>query len=134
MASFGGLNRKRMHGSAISSTQKRIKICVYDKPPRVGAPSRGFVRALATSAANSQTCARIMTGDDCVRVCMRAQDEISMHEFEQFALDRMRVLKAIDAAKAKGMKPDEMRTTVDKLCAQYLPLRDDLGPFGEQDG
>ena len=70
----------------------------------------------------------------CVRVCARAQDEISMHEFEQFALDRMRVLKAIDAAKAKGVKPDEMRTTVDKLCAQYLPLRDDLGPFGEQYG
>ena len=45
MASFGGLNRKRMHGSAISSTQKRIKICVYDKPPRVGAPSRGCVRS-----------------------------------------------------------------------------------------
>jgi hypothetical protein len=38
MASFGGVNRKRTHGSAISSTQKRIKICVYDKPPRVGDP------------------------------------------------------------------------------------------------
>jgi hypothetical protein len=129
MASFGGLNRKRMHGSAISSTQKRIKICVYDKPPRVGAPSRGCVRSFATSPANSKV--HGMT-DDCVRARVRAQDEISMHEFEQFALDRMRVLKAIDAAKAKGMKPDEMRTTVDKLCAQYLPLRDDLGPFGEQ--
>lgn len=51
-----------------------------------------------------------------------------MHEFEQFALDRMRVLKAIDAAKAKGMKPDEMKAEVDKICAQYLPLRDNLLP------
>lgn len=31
--------------------------------------------------------------------------EISMEEFEQFALDRMRVLKAIDAAKAKVPTP-----------------------------
>ena len=59
-------------------------------------------------------------------MCAPAQDEISLHEFEQFALDRMRVLKAIDAAKAKGMKADEMKTTIDKLCAQYLPMRDDL--------
>ena len=132
MASFGGLNRKRMHGSAISSTQKRIKICVYDKPPRVCALP-GMCAGVGDLRSKQSSVPR-MTGDDCVRVCERAQDEISMHEFEQFALDRMRVLKAIDAAKAKGMKPDEMRTTVDKLCAQYLPLRDDLGPFGEQDG
>jgi len=56
------------------------------------------------------------------------QDEISLHEFEQFALDRMRVLKAIDAAKAKGMKADEMRENIEKLCAQYLPLRDNVLP------
>jgi DNA primase large subunit len=85
MASFGAINKKRLQGSAITSTQKRIKICVYDKPP---------------------------------------QGELSLHEFEQFALDRMRVLKAIDAAKAKGMKPAELKETIDKLCLQYLPLRD----------
>lgn len=61
------------------------------------------------------------------------QDEISLHEFEQFALDRMRVLKAIDAAKAKGMKVDEMRENIEKLCAQYLPLRDNVLPELEED-
>jgi len=94
MASFGGINKKRQNGSSIPSTQKRIKICVYDKPP---------------------------------------QDEISLHEFEQFALDRMRVLKAIDAAKAKGMKADEMRESIEKLCSQYLPLRDNADPELEED-
>ena len=51
MASFGGINRKRMHGSAISSTQKRIKICVYDKPPRV----EPRARALPPSARARET-------------------------------------------------------------------------------
>jgi len=40
MASFGGINKRRLQGSAISASQKRIKICVYDKPPQVPVPSR----------------------------------------------------------------------------------------------
>ena len=36
MASFGGINKKRAYGSLIPATQKRIKICIYDKPPQVG--------------------------------------------------------------------------------------------------
>ena len=61
------------------------------------------------------------------------QHEISLHEFEQFALDRMRVLKAIDAAKARGMKPDEMKELIDKLLVQYIPLRDSNLPELEED-
>ena len=68
-----------------AESQKRIKICVYDKPP---------------------------------------QNELSLHEFEQFALDRMRVLKAIDAAKAKAKA--DVKETIGKLCAQFLPLRDSV--------
>ena len=45
----------------------------------------------------------------------------------------MRVLKAIDAAKAKGMKADEMKESIDKLCAQFLPLRDHVLPELEED-
>ena len=71
------------------TSSKRIKISIYDAPPR---------------------------------------DEISLEEFEQFALDRMRVLKAIDAAKAKGVKPEELREVVDKACKQYLPIRDKNDP------
>jgi len=50
--------------------------------------------------------------------------EISMHEFEQFALDRKRVLSGIDNAYATGMKRDELKATIDKLLGQYLPERD----------
>jgi len=85
MAQFVG--KRRGLGSLTSS--KRIKISIYDAPPR---------------------------------------DEISLEEFEQFALDRMRVLKAIDAAKAKGVKPEELREVVDKACKQYLPIRDKNDP------
>jgi hypothetical protein len=45
-------------------------------------------------------------------------DEVSMDEFEQFALDRMRVLKAIDQGKARGMKPDELN----EVCLSAIPL------------
>ena len=76
-----------LDAAQVPESQKRIKICVYDKPP---------------------------------------QGALSLHEFEQFALDRMRVLKAIDAAKAKGAKADELKETIDKLCAQFLPLRDSV--------
>ena len=50
--------------------------------------------------------------------------EISMYEFEQFALDRKRVLSGIDNAYATGMKRDELKATIDKLLGQYLPERD----------
>ena len=45
----------------------------------------------------------------------------------------MRVLKAIDAAKARGMKPDEMKELIDKILAQYIPLRDSNLPELEED-
>lgn len=49
--------------------------------------------------------------------------EISLDAFEQFALDRKRVLDGINKAYAMGMKRDEMKATIDKLLAQYLPER-----------
>jgi hypothetical protein len=57
---------------------------------------------------------------------------ISLEEFEQFALDRMRVLKAIDQGKARGLKPDELKEVIEKSCRQYLPMRDrDPAEFAE---
>jgi len=50
--------------------------------------------------------------------------EVSLEEFEQFALDRMRVLKAIDSSKAKGVKPEELSKIIETSLNQYLPLRD----------
>mmetsp|Transcript_27483 Transcript_27483/g.65469 ORF Transcript_27483/g.65469 Transcript_27483/m.65469 type:complete len:516 (+) Transcript_27483:54-1601(+) len=60
-------------------------------------------------------------------------DEVSMDEFEQFALDRMRVLKVIDQGKARGLKPDELHEAIKRSCDTYLPMRDrgKLGEFEE---
>mmetsp|Transcript_32706 Transcript_32706/g.67587 ORF Transcript_32706/g.67587 Transcript_32706/m.67587 type:complete len:503 (-) Transcript_32706:106-1614(-) len=58
-------------------------------------------------------------------------EEISLHEFEQFALDRMRVLKAIDSGKAKNLEFTEFKYVVDKACHQFLPLRDNSTDFEE---
>jgi len=49
--------------------------------------------------------------------------EISLDAFERFALDRKTVLDGIDKAHAMGMKREEMKATIDKLLAQYLPER-----------
>ena len=53
----------------------------------------------------------------------KPEGEISMHEFEQFALDRKRVLSGIESAYSKGLKHEERKATIDKLLGQYLPER-----------
>jgi len=50
--------------------------------------------------------------------------EISLDTFEQYALDRKRVLDGINRAYATGLKRDETKATIDKLLRQYLPERD----------
>ena len=45
----------------------------------------------------------------------KPQGEISMHEFEQFALDRKRVLSGIESTYSKGLKYEERKATIDKL-------------------
>jgi DNA primase large subunit len=52
--------------------------------------------------------------------------EISLHAFEEFALDRKRVLDGVHKAYAMGMKHDEMKETIDKLLRRYLPEHDRL--------
>lgn len=51
-------------------------------------------------------------------------EEISLRTFEQFALDRKRVLEGINKACSMGMRGDEMKGTIDNLLLQYLPERD----------
>ena len=48
---------------------------------------------------------------------------ISMEEFERFSTDRRNVLTGIERAHAIGLKRDEVKATIDKLLAQYLPER-----------
>jgi DNA primase large subunit len=49
--------------------------------------------------------------------------DISLDEFEQFALDRKRVLSGIEGAYAGGAKGDERKTRISNLLLQYLPAR-----------
>eukprot|EP00887_Chlorella_sp_A99_P006989 scaffold2.g6989.t1 len=48
------------------------------------------------------------------------EGEVSIEEFERFAMDRLRVLKGIDDLRAKGFRPDQMQEKVGPLCEQYL--------------
>jgi DNA primase large subunit len=52
--------------------------------------------------------------------------EISLHAFEEFALDRKRVLDGVHKAHAMGMKHDEMKATIDTLLRRCLPEHDRL--------
>jgi DNA primase large subunit len=71
--------------AAAACSEKRVKLCVYDKPP---------------------------------------QGHLDLHEFEQFALDRLRVLNTISSCKAQGTSPAGVEAAIDKVCAQYMPLRE----------
>ena len=60
------------------------------------------------------------------------EGNLSLLEFEQFALDRMRVLNTVSACKAQGAGPMEVETAIDKTCRAYLPLRKN-SPEREED-
>eukprot|EP01116_Phalansterium_solitarium_P005100 TRINITY_DN1640_c0_g2_i6.p1 TRINITY_DN1640_c0_g2~~TRINITY_DN1640_c0_g2_i6.p1 ORF type:complete len:487 (-),score=145.77 TRINITY_DN1640_c0_g2_i6:138-1550(-) len=49
-------------------------------------------------------------------------EEISVDDFESMALDRIKVLKEIDNAKIRGLKPDEYNHRMEEVCAKHLPL------------
>jgi len=66
-------------------SEKRVKLCVYDKPP---------------------------------------QGHLALHEFEQFALDRLRVLNTISSCKAQGTSSAGLESAIDKACTQYMPQRE----------
>ncbi|RUS16956.1 DNA primase large subunit [Endogone sp. FLAS-F59071] len=49
-------------------------------------------------------------------------NEISVEEFETFALDRLQVLKALESATIRNKPPAEVKQLLDKACHDYLPL------------
>ena len=51
-------------------------------------------------------------------------EDITLDDFEQFAIDRLRVLSEIESCLARGRSNDEMKTTIKQQCAKYLPVRD----------
>eukprot|EP00939_MAST-03C_sp_MAST-3C-sp1_P001829 g1829.t1 len=48
---------------------------------------------------------------------------ISLEEFEQFAYDRLQVLRTIHRATESGQKGEELRGTIRRALEQHLPLR-----------
>lgn len=51
------------------------------------------------------------------------QEEISLDEFELFALDRLSLLRSIEALKARGFDDNEFKIHMAKLENQYMPLK-----------
>eukprot|EP01113_Clastostelium_recurvatum_P030918 TRINITY_DN3809_c0_g1_i5.p1 TRINITY_DN3809_c0_g1~~TRINITY_DN3809_c0_g1_i5.p1 ORF type:complete len:289 (-),score=35.15 TRINITY_DN3809_c0_g1_i5:123-989(-) len=51
-------------------------------------------------------------------------ENVTIEEFEGWAIDRLQVLREIDNAKMKGLKPDEINERLNKVVAKYLPLRE----------
>ena len=52
--------------------------------------------------------------------------DISLETFEAYALDRMRVLKAIDDGLSRGKKQPEMESLMNEECGKYLKVTDGL--------
>ncbi|KAI7905502.1 eukaryotic and archaeal DNA primase, large subunit-domain-containing protein [Cokeromyces recurvatus] len=54
--------------------------------------------------------------------------EITIEEFEQFALDRLKVLRAVEAA---SIRNEDLKLEISKTVDQYLPLRSNLSKSEE---
>jgi DNA primase large subunit len=57
--------------------------------------------------------------------------QISLEEFEQFSLSRRRLLKAIDAARTRGLKGAEFDQMIRKESDDIMPIK--MGPTYEED-
>ncbi|KAF9992714.1 hypothetical protein BGZ79_002738 [Entomortierella chlamydospora] len=51
--------------------------------------------------------------------------EISIEEFEKFALDRMQVLTTLLTAQMRNLAPEQLKKTVDEALQKYMPMSTD---------
>lgn len=54
-------------------------------------------------------------------------EEVTIEEFEQCSMDRLRVLKELDAMRAQGLKGSELENRLDELLRKHLPLHTQEG-------
>ncbi|CAI5975692.1 unnamed protein product [Closterium sp. NIES-64] len=99
------------------TSRKRAAPSVAQGPGTVGADGRGVGLSGWKSSAGSggaSACQLSMYDEAPVG------EEVAMEQFEEFALDRLRVLKAIDDAKARGTKVDELDSMVSDIWRKYM--------------
>jgi len=51
------------------------------------------------------------------------REEISIDEFENFALDRLQLLRAIEILRSRGIAGKEFKTEVERMERKLVPLR-----------
>lgn len=51
------------------------------------------------------------------------QDEVSMFEFETFALERLKVLRAVETARIRCKGEDEIKRFIEAVLAKHLDLK-----------
>ena len=52
-------------------------------------------------------------------------EDVGLSEFEEFAFDRLRLLSAIENARAKGLKGDDLKKTIGKARDEYMPVTEE---------
>ena len=50
-------------------------------------------------------------------------EEITLDEFELYALDRLQLLRGIESLKTRGFKEEEYANKVKQLESKYMPLK-----------
>ena len=54
-------------------------------------------------------------------------EDITLDEFELFAIDRLRVLSEIESCHIRNRQPEETKKTIGEQCKRYLPLASGSG-------
>ena len=52
-------------------------------------------------------------------------DDITLDEFEQFAIDRLHILSELEAALVRNRSYDDLKAIVKAQCEKYMPLHSD---------
>lgn len=55
-------------------------------------------------------------------------DDITLEDFEKFAIDRLHILSEIEASFVRNRTPQELRTVLKKKCDTYMSLKEEKDP------
>lgn len=60
-------------------------------------------------------------------------DDVTLEEFETFAIDRLRVLAEIESAYVRNKSMEEVRTTTREQCKKYINLDSNTANLVDKD-